>query len=62
MRGPDIFALLGIQMRAQRQFGHPQDAVHGCPDLVAHVGQEFAPRLSAKFRPMASPLHHEQRT
>ena len=37
-----VTALLVIQLRAENEFRHSQDAVHRRSDLVAHVGEEFA--------------------
>ena len=45
MDGFDEVALLVGQVRFQQQSGHSGDAIHGSPDLMAHVGEEF--RLSA---------------
>jgi GH15 family glucan-1,4-alpha-glucosidase len=39
-RALQVLALLGRQHGLQRQLGHPDDAVHGRADLVAHPGQE----------------------
>ena len=33
--------LLVIERRFQQQAGHGDDPVHGCADLVAHVGEEI---------------------
>jgi len=38
----DVVALLAVEVRLQGQVGHADDRVHGCPNLVAHVGQEVA--------------------
>jgi len=49
--GPDGLckvALLGVEVGLQQEPAHPDDAVHGCPDLVAHVRQEL--RLQAAAR------------
>jgi hypothetical protein len=43
-----IIPLVRRQVRIQHQFRHPDDAVHGRPDLMTHVGQELA--LSAAGR------------
>ncbi len=46
-RGLDRFqalALIGIECRIQRELGHADDAVHRCPNLMTHVGEEFALR------------------
>ena len=40
--GLDVVALLRGELGVQSQFRHSQDAVHGRPDLMAHVGQELA--------------------
>ena len=41
-RGPCVVALLGGQIRVEKQPGHAQDPVHRRADLVAHVGQKRA--------------------
>ena len=48
--GLQIVSLLVVQLRIQRQVGHPDDAVHRCPNLVAHVGQESATGAVGGFR------------
>ncbi len=45
----EVLALLGRQLGVQRQFRHPDDAVHRRPDLVAHVGQELALRAVGRL-------------
>jgi hypothetical protein len=48
-----IFPLLAVHSLLQRKFGHPQNAVHRCADLVTHVGQKLAlgaaPALGGKL-------------
>ena len=39
--GFDVIALFVCQVRVQQESGHPDDAVHGRADFVAHVGQEL---------------------
>src|ERR1035438_5726983 len=34
-------ALFDGKRRPQHQLRHPQHSVHGCPDFVAHIGQEY---------------------
>ena len=46
--------LLRFQLGTLQQFDHPQDAVHRSPDLVTHVGQEFALRRIGLFGPALS--------
>ena len=36
----DVLALLGRELRVEGELGHPEDAIHGCPDLVTHRGEE----------------------
>ncbi len=45
--GPDrlgVVALLVVERRVEHEPAHPDDRVHGRPDLVAHRGQERALR------------------
>ena len=37
----EVLALLGGEVRVERERGHADDAVHRGPNLVAHVRQEF---------------------
>ena len=39
---PEEVVLLGRQLGVVQQGEHAEDAVHGGPDFVAHVGEEFA--------------------
>ena len=41
----DVVALLGGQRGLQREVRQPDDGVHRCPDLVAHVGEEHRLQL-----------------
>jgi hypothetical protein len=34
--------LLGREFSVQNQIRHAQDAIHGCPDLVTHIGEKKA--------------------
>ena len=43
-------ALLIIKRRIQGQFQHADHAIHGCPDLMAHICQEFALGVVGQFR------------
>jgi hypothetical protein len=40
--GLNVVALQRIETGVENQIGHADDAVHGCPDLMAHIGQELA--------------------
>jgi hypothetical protein len=40
--GFGVVALLGRQLRIEQQPRHPDHAVHGSADLMAHVGQKLA--------------------
>src|SRR5271157_1834760 len=40
--GLDALPLLLVELGVERQFRHSQDAVHGSPDFVAHVGEKLA--------------------
>ena len=37
-----ILALFRGQLSVQQEPGHADHSVHGCPDLVAHVGEKLA--------------------
>src|SRR5215471_4225814 len=39
-----VFALLAVERSTQRKLGHSHNRVHGCANLVAHVGKELALR------------------
>ena len=39
---PQVLALFGGEFRIQHEIGHPDDAVHRRPDLVAHVREKLA--------------------
>ena len=43
-------ALVADQFRIKREFRHPEDPVHRRPDLMTHVGEEFALRSGGSFR------------
>src|SRR5215467_59028 len=45
-----VFALLAGERSAQRKLGHSHNRVHGCANLVAHVGKELALRFGRFFR------------
>ena len=40
--GDEVIALLRRQLGVEGELCHADDAVHGCADLVAHVGEELA--------------------
>ena len=46
----EILALLGVEVGVQQELRHPGDAVHGRPDLVAHVRDELALGPAGRFR------------
>ena len=48
--GLGAVALLAVELGVQQQAGHADDAVHGRPDFVAHVGQELALGDARAFR------------
>ena len=54
-----IVALLGSEVRGERELRHANDAVQRRANLVAHVGQEFALRAVGGFCRIlrASPFH-----
>ena len=54
-----ILALLGAEVRAERELGHADDAVQRRANLVAHVGQKLALRAVGGFGRVlrAFPLH-----
>src|SRR5581483_11932542 len=37
---PDVLTLLGAEGPSPEKIGHADDGVHGCPDLMAHLGEE----------------------
>jgi len=41
--------LFGSHFCVQQQAGHSHNSIHGCADLVTHVGQEFALSLIGLF-------------
>ena len=43
--GEAVLHLLRVLQAALRDHGHTQNGVHGCPDIVAHPGQELRLRL-----------------
>src|SRR6188474_556519 len=43
-------ALLGAELRVQGELRHPNDGVHWCADLVAHIGKELALGATGRFR------------
>ena len=45
-----VVLLLGRELGAQGQRGQADDGVHRRADLVAHVGQEAAPRIGCGLR------------
>jgi hypothetical protein len=45
----DVLALNGLQLGAEDEIGHAENAVHGRADLVAHVRQELALRPARRF-------------
>ena len=48
--GVGEIALLDRQIRVEQETGHPDDAIHRRPDLVAHRGQEVALRAGCLGR------------
>jgi hypothetical protein len=44
-----VFALLGIEVGIEDEFGHADDAVHGSANLVAHGGEKIALRAIGGF-------------
>jgi hypothetical protein len=44
-----ILTLLGIKVGVEQQPRHADDAVHRCPDLVAHRRQELGLRTGGGF-------------
>ena len=40
LNGGEVVPLGFIQVRGHGEFGHPDDAIHRSPELVAHVGEE----------------------
>ena len=48
--GGQVIELLDGELRLQRQVGHAEDGIERCPNLVAHVGQKCALRLSRLLR------------
>ena len=51
-----IAHLLGREVRIEQQARHPDHAVHGSPDLVAHAGQEVALRPAGGLGRLLEPL------
>ena len=47
-----IIALLLCEHGSERQFRHAYDAVHRCPDLMAHVRQKFALGAAGRLGPL----------
>ena len=40
--GIQIVVLIRCAFGAEKQFGHANNAVHGCADFMAHVREKFA--------------------
>jgi hypothetical protein len=53
--GLGIVALLALSSRVEQEARHPDHAVHGRADLVAHVGEELGLRPSARRAPRRAP-------
>ncbi len=47
--GGQKLLLVGGEVGVEREFGHAEDAIHGGPNLVAHVGQKLALRPIGGF-------------
>ena len=62
LRRAQVRALLRGQFGVEREFGHPQDGVHGCANLVAHIRQEFALRSGGVLGALLGlfQFHHQQ--
>ncbi|HTC87532.1 MAG TPA: hypothetical protein VK686_04490 [Bryobacteraceae bacterium] len=41
--------LFAVQIGVQQDFGKPDNAVHRCADLVAHIGQKLALGVAGGF-------------
>ena len=41
LNGLGQMTLSGVERGRQQELGHAQDAVHRCPDLMTHVGEEL---------------------
>ena len=51
-----VVLLLRCEIGPQAEIAEPDDGVHGCADLVAHIGEKSALRLVGRLRGLAGTL------